>query len=568
MPLSSPASDLLEWARAAGSPNLAACEELIVSTLAMGSSPVQALCEEKLVSPDLFLQAVSAGLQVPWWQGPLPPPDKDRLPLRLALIHHLYPVELEDGRLGLLCSDPFDTAARIHVSRICTGPFVWMLCPRPVIDQALRDAYGIGAATFEKLLEDREGGDTSDDTNQEVSVLDEEDSEASVIEFVNQIIREALRERATDIHIEPLEDDLQIRYRIDGVLHAAPVPPRIKELQASVVSRLKIMARLDIAERRLPQDGRINLEFEGAAIDVRVATIPSVHGESVSLRLLGQEKFDFDRLGLDPHTDKLVLELLGMANGIILVTGPTGCGKSTSLYTFLSRLNTRDRRIVTIEDPVEYKLPGVVQIAVRPEIDLTFARGLRSILRGDPNIIMVGEMRDFETSEIAIRAALTGHLVFSTLHTNDSIGGITRLIDMGVMPFLVASAVRGFIAQRLVRRLCPVCRQPASYPASRLKEIGFPLQWAPDIRQPKGCPACRGTGYHGRAALYEVCMMSTKLQELVSQNQPASVLRPVALQQGMVPLRQYGFGKVREGETSLEEVLRVTAADGGAVLDE
>ncbi|MBV8816559.1 MAG: type II/IV secretion system protein, partial [Verrucomicrobia bacterium] len=399
------------------------------------------------------------------------------------------------------------------------------------------------------------------DLRQETNVLDLDDSEASVVKFVNQILREALEQRATDIHVEPMADDLRIRYRIDGVLHEVPVPANIRLLQASVISRLKVMARLDIAERRLPQDGRINLELEGQPIDVRVATIPSVTGESVSLRLLGQERFTFERLGLDRPSRQKIEHLLSLPNGIVLVTGPTGCGKSTSLYTFLSSLNTKERRIVTVEDPVEYQLPGVIQIAVKPEIDLTFANGLRSILRGDPNVIMVGEMRDRETAEIAIRGALTGHLVFSTLHTNDAIGGITRLLDMGIEPFLVASSVRAFIAQRLVRVLCSRCKRPGEYSTQYFKKVGFTM----DVHHPPyasvGCQICRNTGYQGRAAIYEICLLSPGIQDLIVQGKPASVLRAAAIEEGMVPLRQYGWTKVYEGVTTIEEVVRVTAAD-------
>ena len=321
------------------------------------------------------------------------------------------------------------------------------------------------------------------------------------------------------------------------------------------------MAHLDIAERRLPQDGRINLELDAQPIDVRVATIPSVAGESISLRLLGRERFTFDRLGLDKASQSRVHQLLAMPNGIVLLTGPTGCGKSTTLYTFLASLNTKERRIVTIEDPVEYKLPGVVQIAVKPEIDLTFANGLRSILRGDPNVIMVGEMRDRETAEIAIRGALTGHLVFSTLHTNDAIGGITRLVDMGIEPFLVANAVRVFIAQRLVRVLCSKCKRPVGHAASYLKHIGFPLEYASKTMAAGGCEHCRYTGYEGRAAIFEFCLVSQRLQDLITQGRPASTMRAAAVEEGMIPLRLYGWNKVIGGFTTVEEVVRVTASD-------
>ncbi|RYD29153.1 MAG: type II/IV secretion system protein, partial [Verrucomicrobiaceae bacterium] len=372
--------------------------------------------------------------------------------------------------------------------------------------------------------------------------------------------------RATDIHIEPLESDVRIRYRVDGALNEVAVPPNVRLLQNSLVSRLKIMAHLDIAERRLPQDGRINLELGGSRYDVRVATIPSVNGESVSLRLLGRERMDLGALGLSTHLEAQVRGLLAMPNGIILVTGPTGSGKSSTLYTFLRELNTKDRRIVTIEDPVENKLDGVVQIAVKPEINLTFSAGLRSILRGDPNVIMVGEMRDLETTEIAIRGALTGHLVFSTLHTNDAVGGISRLVDMGIEPFLIASSVRAFLAQRLVRRLCPHCRRPAAehqHHDNYLSSIGFPLDQKHLIFSAAGCRECRGTGYRGRMAIVEICTINSAMQELIADRAPVSALRAKARSEGMIPMRDYGWLKVISGETTIEEVIAVTAADHG-----
>ncbi|MCL4120102.1 UNVERIFIED_CONTAM: hypothetical protein GTU68_017749 [Idotea baltica] len=312
------------------------------------------------------------------------------------------------------------------------------------------------------------------------------------------------------------------------------------------------MAQLDIAERRLPQDGRINLELDGEPIDVRVATIPSVNGESVALRLLTRQQFDMSMLGLDAKSEATIKDLLKKPNGIILVTGPTGSGKSTTLYTFLKELNTVDTRIVSIEDPVENKLDGVVQIAVKPEIGLTFASGLRSILRGDPNIIMVGEMRDLETTEIAIRGALTGHLVFSTLHTNDAVAGISRLLDMGVEPFLIASSVQAFLAQRLVRKLCEHCATPAEHLDENY------------LQSTKGCRACRDTGYRGRLAIVEICLMNGSLQDLVTANANYHQLRDQAFKNGMITLRNYGWQKVSEGVTTIAEVLTNTAASGEA----
>ncbi|MEO6054701.1 MAG: GspE/PulE family protein [Chthoniobacterales bacterium] len=495
------------------------------------------------------------------------PAIRELLPAKVALRHLLLPFRYEEGVLTIAMSTPFDRVARQAAVMTVKHPIAWVLAPREKIIERLRIYYGVGAETFEEVLEQRSEDDSFSEVRQETNVLDEEDSEASVVKFVNQILREALKERATDIHIEPVSDNLRIRYRIDGILHAVPVPAKIRMLQASVISRLKIMAHLDIAERRLPQDGRISLENEGLSIDVRVATIPSVVGESVSLRLLGQERFDFSRLGLSEELEKQMRNLLEMPNGIVLLTGPTGCGKSTTLYTFLSHLNQPERRIVTIEDPVENKLPGVIQIAVKPEIDLTFATGLRSILRGDPNVIMVGEMRDFETTEIAIRAALTGHLVFSTLHTNDAIGGITRLIDMGVEPFLVADSVRAFIAQRLVRRLCPHCKTLVTVNDEELVAMGFPVEKKERIYHAAGCGQCRNTGYQGRMAIYEMCFVTKAIHDAITRRESGTALKTIALREGMVPLRNYGWEQVIQGHTSIEEVLRVTAADIN-VLDE
>ncbi|MBX7158299.1 MAG: GspE/PulE family protein [Verrucomicrobiae bacterium] len=557
-------NELLTLAQQANCRSTEECEKALKLAAEQQRSLVGAVLDENLVEENKFLQAICEWLGLTYWQTPvtaIAAPLREKVPARIALRHQVLPVESHDNTLSILTFDPFNFIARQAVNQAVPEKVNWSIAPRKLIQQALRQGYGIGADVFEQLLEGRINDDALDNLKQETNVLDAEDPEASVVKFVNQIMREALEQRATDIHVEPLEDDLRIRYRIDGVLHDVPVPPQIKLLQASVISRLKIMAHLDIAERRMPQDGRINLELEGKPIDVRVATIPSVTGESVSLRLLGQMHFDFQGLGLEEEDETKVKSLLKLPNGIILVTGPTGAGKSTTLYTFLSSLNTTDRRIVTIEDPVEHKIPGVIQIAVKPEIDLTFARGLRSILRGDPNVVMVGEMRDLETAEIAIRAALTGHLVLSTLHTNDAIGAITRLIDMGIEPFLVASSVRAFIAQRLVRVLCPMCRTSGDYDENYLHQIGFPKEHVSKIRKAAGCEHCHNTGYVGRTAIMEVCTMSTRMQDLVVGRRPTSELVETALQEGMQTLRAAGWKKVIHGKTTIEEVLRVTTAD-------
>jgi len=442
---------------------------------------------------------------------------------QVALKYRVLPVEIEgEGesvRLHMATYDPLNLMARQAAAQAIDMPIVWHMASRRRVHEALRKLYGVGADTFEQLLEGRDLDLDNLEMKDEASVIDEvEDEEASVVKFVNQIIREALDQKATDIHVEPLADNLRIRYRVDGGLIDIAVPDQIKSLQSSVIARLKIMSNLDIAERRLPQDGRINLQFEGSSIDVRVATVPTVEGESVSLRLLNQEKFNVELLGMEDFVLKKIESILSLPNGIILITGPTGSGKSTSLYSFLSELNTSDTRIVTIEDPVENKLEGVMQIAVKSEIGLTFASGLRSILRADPNIVMLGEIRDLETAEIAIRASLTGHLVFSTLHTNDALGGISRLVDMGVEPFLVAASVRAFLAQRLVRRLCSHCKTPVEVPLDQRARLGIPDHVTGQAYEPGSCDKCRNTGFSGRLAIYEVILIGNEMEELVAKN--------------------------------------------------
>lgn len=548
----------------AGCMNALRCRETLQEAAEKRLPLVDAILDANLVDEEQFFDQLAQTVHLPFVaEAAIEIPEgglHSKLPAKIALRHRLYPYLVNGMDVTLLTYDPFDLDARQAVGQELRKRVHWQIASRHRIKEALQQGYGVGAENFEELLEGREDMD-GDDMKQEVNVLDEQDEEATVMNFVNQIFREALRERATDIHVEPLERDLRIRYRIDGKLIEVPVPPNMRMLQASLISRLKIMAHLDIAERRLPQDGRINLELDGDPIDVRVATIPSVNGESVALRLLTRQKFDMSKLGLDAATEANVRKLLAFPNGIILVTGPTGSGKSTTLYTWLRELNTKDRRIVTIEDPVENKLDGVVQIAVKPEIDLTFAAGLRSILRGDPNVIMVGEMRDQETVEIAVRGALTGHLVLSTLHTNDAVSGISRLLDMGIEPFLISSSVRAFQAQRLVRTLCQSCKKPVKYEESFLRSVGFPLDQQANLSAPVGCRNCRNTGFMGRLAIMEICNMTPALAEKINAHATVADLKSQALADGMVPMRQYGIRKAAEGVTTLEEVLTVTAAN-------
>src|SRR6476660_5807148 len=484
------------------------------------------------------------------------------LPSRFVFQHHILPIAEKDNSVVLATYDLFNSAGRQIVTQLLKKQAEWVLVPRAQLLRVMKTLYGVGAETFDEILKTRGSMDLLEDTETAIE-LNADDPEASVVKFVNQIIREAIAERATDIHVEPLENDLRIRYRIDGILHEVAVPPQLRLMQSAIISRLKVMAHMDIAERRLPQDGRIQLHAHNHEIDVRVSTIPTVNGESISLRLLSrtEQQFGFDRLDLSEKQQQMIRNLLAQPNGIILVTGPTGCGKSTSLYCFLSSINSVQRRIITIEEPVEYRLLGVSQIDVKPEIDLTFAKGLRHILRQDPNVVMVGEIRDIETADIAIRAAMTGHLVFSTLHTNDAVGGITRLLDMDVEPFLLASVVKAFIAQRLVRTICPECKTLAGYPVEYLEELG--VTFPPDFKfyRGTGCDHCRQTGYQGRVAIYEICLVTEPLRRLILQKRDGSELKQCAIAQGMETLRHDGWRRVGQGITTIEEVVRVTQTD-------
>ena len=565
---------LIAPARNTGCSDIDLLSEVIVAAAAGQRSPLDDILDTEMVDEEPYMKTLANSLGLHWLEN-IPSPS-EALPLRkvcgpqVALRHRILPVEFEGSdehgtrRLVIATYDPFNLAARQAAVQAVEIPITWRMASRRRVHDGLRRLYGVGADTFEQILEGRDLDYDNLEQGDEASVIDEdEDEEASVVKFVNQIIREALEQRATDIHVEPLSDNLRIRYRVDGVLIDIAVPENIKALQSSVIARLKIMSRLDIAERRLPQDGRINLSFEGSGIDVRVATVPTVEGESVSLRLLNQQKFNIGMLSMEPSVQEKIERLLGLSNGIILITGPTGSGKSTSLYSFLSEVNAPETRIVTIEDPVENKLDGVMQIAVKSEIGLTFASGLRSILRADPDIVMIGEIRDLETAEIAIRASLTGHLVFSTLHTNDALGGIGRLTDMGVEPFLLSAAVRAFLAQRLVRRLCEKCRRPTTISNQDKEELGIPLDLEGTPYEAVGCDSCRNTGFSGRLAIYEIALLTVPMQELIAHGAPASEVKALAIEEGYVPMREYGWEKVMQGETTIEEVISVTSSDLG-----
>jgi len=516
---------------------------------------------ERGLAEDLFLQRLAAALNWPFLElakVTVQPEARNRISTKVAFQYSVLPTAVNNGAVQVAVSNPFDAAMLNAVRYDAHGPVEFALAPRVELEKALKRYYGVGAETLDEMDEEAPM-DLEIPTDKEIT---ESDQEASVIKFVNQVIWEAYKDRATDIHLEPQEDELRIRYRIDGILHQTPMPPQLKRFQASIISRIKVMSGMNISEKRLPQDGRINVRIKGEEIDIRVSTVPTVYGESVSLRLLSRGKIflSLDKLGFSPRDETAMRELIVKPHGIFLVTGPTGSGKSTSLYAMLSTINSVHKRIITVEEPVEYELKGINQIAVRPEIGLTFAMGLRHILRQDPNVIMVGEIRDLETAEIAIRAALTGHLVFSTLHTNDAPSAFTRLIDMGIEPFLVASSVEAIMAQRLVRTICPVCKTEQKVERDYLLKAGFPEEEIATTKfwRGAGCEDCRQLGYQGRIAIYELLILNEALRPLILSRAASSTIAARAIEQGMRTLRVDGWNKVRAGITTIEEVLRVT----------
>ncbi len=492
-------------------------------------------------------------------------PDPEALPLLPArlvrdfLIVPILSAESAPGALTLATTWPVDAIVLDWIATFTPRPLHWVLAPADRISQLIVESYGVGAGSLE-------GDDDLPEVAVNATADGEVDEEAAVVRFVTDVISQAIEDGATDIHFEPQEGQLRIRYRVDGLLVPVSLPDNLIRYQDAVISRLKIMARLNISEKRLPQDGRINFKAGGNTLDIRVSTIPTIYAESVSLRLLNlrREAYTMDRLGMNPDEQATIRRVLGFPHGIILVTGPTGSGKSTSLNAFLREINSTDLRIVTVEDPIEYEVPGANQIQVRPEIGLTFASALRHILRQDPDVIMVGEVRDRETADIAIRASLTGHLVFSTLHTNDAPGAITRLIDMGIEPFLITSAVELVIAQRLVRRLCEHCARPTPVIQTQLGDSLAILGLDPSVAQgvtqlaaPVGCDRCRQTGFRGRIGLFEILEPGPELHDLVIRRESTRNLARCAREHGMRSLQQSGWEKVRSGHTTLDEVLRV-----------
>ncbi len=522
----------------------------------------QALIQNGAITEQAFLEVMGERLDFDVIDLPGAAIEADAiqmLPSRFVYRNHLAPIARENGTLKVATSDPFNLYVFDEI-KLLTGLEVRpVLAPRDEIDKVIKDHYGVGGDTIEEMA----GGDDlslggSEDDNQDLLQMAQE---ASVIKLVNEIILEAINERASDIHIEPFERALSIRYRIDGVLQEAAVPPQINRFKAAIISRVKILSNMNIAERRLPQDGRIKFTVGSRQVDVRVSVIPMIFGEGVVMRILDKATvlYSLPELGLDEETFDQFQTLIVKPHGILLVTGPTGSGKTTTLYAALNAIVGTEKKVITTEDPVEYNLDGVNQIPVDHKVGMSFAIGLRAILRHDPDVVMIGEIRDLETAQAAIQASLTGHLVLSTLHTNDAASAATRLIDMGVEPFLVSSTLSGVMAQRLVRVICHDCKTEQNPREVKLPKAAN-FSKSDKLFHGSGCRQCRNSGYRGRTGLYELMMMNEELGEKIIQRVAASELVRTGRANGMRLLSEDGWLKVKRGDTTLAEVMRVTAA--------
>jgi general secretion pathway protein E/type IV pilus assembly protein PilB len=488
------------------------------------------------------------------------------MPSKLIHRRSLMPLARENGALVVATSDPFDVHSLDELHTL-TGLNVRPVLASPrEIARLIKTHFGVGGQTVTDMVQERSEVELLEEIEADESEAAKMAQEASVVKLVNEILLEAINERASDIHVEPEEVGLRVRYRIDGVLQSQKLHAQITRFQAAIISRIKIMARLNIAEKRLPQDGRIQMRVQGREIDVRVSIIPMIHGEGIVLRILdkGRMVFNLANIGMAPDIYKVFKQLIDKPHGIVMLTGPTGCGKTTTLYSALNEVKEDAIKVITVEDPVEYHQEGISQIQVHTKIGLTFAHSLRSILRHDPDVILIGEMRDLETAEAAIQASLTGHMVFTTLHTNDAPSAFTRLIDMGVESFLVATTVEGIMAQRLVRTICPECKV-TYHPKNEDLPNDFPKQM-PDgsklrVWKGEGCRACRQTGFRGRTGIHELLVTGDDIRELVVERVNASKIRQHALKRGMLTLRMDGWRKVLQGITTVEEVARTTAGD-------
>jgi type II secretion system protein E len=526
------------------------------------------LINKGLISEEKLLTAYSKHLNIPYLElseFKIDPQVVSLIPAKFANNNKLIAIKKEKDNLTIALRNPFNVHIIDELKILTKLNIIPVLSKSEDILNAIEVHYGVGAETVEKLVKDSQVNLLTSEVKEVGAAQDLEEmaKDASIIQFVNQLILEAYQKRATDIHIEPFENKLRIRYRIDGVLHEAKTPSGIKQLQLAIVSRLKVMANLNIAEKRRSQDGRCKIRLKGEEVDLRLSTFPTLFGEGLSIRLLSRSLilFGIDQLGFSESVFGGLKTLLKKPNGIILVTGPTGCGKTTTLYACLNYLNDTKVNIITLEDPVEYQLGGINQIQINPRADLTFANGLRSILRQDPDIIMVGEIRDLETAQIAVRSALTGHLIFSTLHTNDALSTITRLLDLGIEPYLITNTLKAVIAQRLVRLICNNCKQKYTPQTEFLEAIGICQQKSKatiTFFRGTGCEGCNYTGYKGRTGIYELLVMEENLSSLIIAAASKEELQKQAKVNGMKTLREDGLDKVKNGLTTVEEVIRVT----------
>ncbi|MFH1360032.1 MAG: ATPase, T2SS/T4P/T4SS family [Candidatus Omnitrophota bacterium] len=536
-----------------------------------GESCSTHIVAQGLVSEDQILKVCAAHFQIDTIDLRKADMDQDivqKVPVRFAWYYRFMPIKVEEKFLTCAVALPLDVKIQDEIRVNLGFQPKMVLAKESDIVEMLKKYYGLASDTIERILTKEPARRTPQDMDrQAIEDVEKKSEDASVIKLVNQIILEAYKKRATDIHIEPYRNKLRFRYRIDGVLVDANLPADIRHFLPSILSRIKIMSNLSIVEKRLPQDGSAVVKTKDQTLDLRVSTMPTPSGESMVLRILPSKVMllSLEKLGLDQENVKKFRELIKKPHGIIFVTGPTGSGKTTTLYACLHEINSLERKIITIEDPIEYEMEGVTQIQVNAKVDLDFARGLRSILRHDPDIIMVGEVRDIETAEIAIRTALTGHLVFSTLHTNDAASGVTRLIDMGLEPYLVASSVEAFVAQRLVRLICPYCKNQVMSPFLEVKKeiseaLGLKIE---DIKfySGKGCDRCNHTGFYGRTAIHEVLIVTEKIRAAILEKPRTNYIKHLAMQEGMMTLRQNGWQKVVEGITTPMEILNVTSKE-------
>ncbi len=555
--------NLLEKKTAFSKENL---EKLRVACLKDRLRMMDALLETKLVQENDLLEALSLIYDIPFVPTLPFETARDGWTARISRQFlkkcNMVPLARKDEETCIALNDPSDLSFADDIAGLLNlDAYSLVLAPKNQIQSAVNILYDQSGESAQQLVDDMEdnGFTIIDDFERTADLLDDT-SDAPVIRLVNHMISQAVKAGASDIHIEPFQDVLKVRYRIDGILYEMLTPP--KGVQASLISRIKVMAKMNIAEKRVPQDGRAQVRIGDQEIDIRISTVPTSHGERLVMRLLNKSGYflEFSQFGLSDDNYKIIHKIIRQNNGIVLVTGPTGSGKTTTLYAALSEINSPDKNIITIEDPVEYNLKGIGQIQVNAKTGVTFAKGLRSIVRQDPDIVLIGEIRDLETAEIAIQSALTGHLVFSTLHTNDSAGAVTRLVDLGVEPYLISSSVNSVVAQRLVRVLCNDCKEEYRLDESHIKALnGAGEKFIGEyVYKPKGCPKCFNTGYSGRQAIFEIMIMDDSLKSLILQTSDSNQIKAAALRTGMITLRRDGMTKVLKGITSIDEVLRVT----------